>query len=245
MRRIEAVLSDPGSSGIVICGAAGVGKSRIAREALSAASSRGCVIHWVVGTSSAHTLPLGAFTAWAQSGSTHSVQLFREVIESLTAAAPGATVVVGVDDVHLLDDLSTFVVHQLVQRAAAKVVLTVRDNEPIPVGTQDLWKVGQFDRLDLHALSPDETATLLSDTLGGSLESDTARRLWDLTRGNVLYLRHIVEQEVADGRLENQQGHWQWIGEPIMPCGLVELVESRIGALPTTIGAVIDALAIG
>ena len=245
MRRIEAALSDPGSSGIVICGAAGVGKSRIAREALSAASSRGCVIHWVVGTSSARTLPLGAFTAWAQSGSTHSVQLFREVIESLTAADPGATVVVGVDDVHLLDDLSTFVVHQLVQRAAAKVLLTVRDNEPIPAGTQDLWKVGQFDRLDLDALSPDETATLLSDTLGGSLESDTASRLWGLTRGNVLYLRHIVEQEVADGRLEKQQGHWQWIGEPSMPCGLVELVESRIGALPNTVGAVIDALAIG
>ena len=30
-----------------------------------------------------------------------------------------------------------------------------------------------------------------------------------------------------------------------MPCGLVELVESRIGALPNTVGAVIDALAIG
>ena len=26
-------------------------------------------------------------------------------------------------------------------------------------------------------------------------------RLWKLTRGNVLYLRNIVEQEVADGRL--------------------------------------------
>ena len=134
---------------------------------------------------------------------------------------------------------------RLVQRAAAKVLLTVRDNEPIPAGTQDLWKVGQFDRLDLDALSPDETATLLSDTLGGSLESDTARRLWGLTRGNVLYLRHIVEQEVADGRLEKQQGHWHWIGEPSMPCGLVELVESRIGALPNAVGAVIDALAIG
>ena len=39
--------------------------------------------------------------------------------------------------------------------------------------------------------------------------------------------------------------YWQWIGDPIMPCGLVELIESRIGALPTAVGAVIDALAIG
>ena len=35
MRLIDAALSDPDSSGIVISGAAGVGKSRIAREALS------------------------------------------------------------------------------------------------------------------------------------------------------------------------------------------------------------------
>ncbi len=245
MRLIEAALSDPGSSGIVICGAAGVGKSRIACEALSVAASRGCVTHWVVGTSSARALPLGAFTAWAQSGGTHSVRLVRGVIEAVTAAAPGTTVVVGVDDVHRLDDLSTFVVHQIVQRAAAKVVLTVRDGEPISTGVQELWKVGRFDRLDLQALSSDDTTALLSATLAGSVDSHAASRLWELTRGNVLYLRHIVEQEVADGRLENQHGYWHWIGDPIMPCGLVELIESRIGALPTAVGAVIDALAIG
>jgi len=244
MRLIEAALSDPSSSGIVICGAAGVGKSRIAREALESAASRGCVTHWAVGTSCARTLPLGAFTTWAPSDGTDTVQLVRGVIESLTAAAPGATVV-GIDDVHLLDDLSTFVVHQIVQRSAAKVVLTVRDGEPISAGTQELWKDGQFDRLDVQPLSADDTTTLLSATLGGSMDSHAASRLWELARGNVLYLHHIVEQEIADGRLKKLHGFWQWIGDPIMPCGLVELIESRIGALPAAAGAVIDALAIG
>ena len=122
--------------------------------------------------------------------------------------------VVGVDDAHLLDDLSTFVLHQIVQRGAAKVVLTVRDGEPVPTGLQEIWKVGQFDRLDLQPLSREETTTLLSATLGGSLDPDAAHRLWELTRGNVLYLRNIVEQEVGDGRLERQHGCWRWIGRP-------------------------------
>ena len=222
-----------------------MGKSRIAREALSAAASQGCETRWAVGTSSARAIPLGAFTAWAPSGVTDTVQLLRGVIESLTAASSGATVVVGVDDVHLLDDLSTFVVHQIVQRGAAKVVLTVRDGEPIPAAIQEIWKVGQFDRLDLQPLSLDETTTLLSATLGGSVDPDAAQRLWKLTRGNVLYLRNIVEQEVADGRLVQQHGYWRWIGDPIMPPGLVELIESRIGALPAPVGDVIDALAVG
>jgi len=77
------------------------------------------------------------------------------------------------------------------------------------------------------------------------VDSQAACRLWKLTRGNVLYLRHIVEQEVAAGRLEKRHGYWRWIGDPMMPRGLVELIEFRIGTLPTAVGAVIDALAVG
>ena len=245
MGAIEAAILAAHVSGIVVGGTAGVGKSRIAREALSGAVSRGCEGRWAVGTSSARTLPLGAFTAWAQTGVTDTVQLVRGVIESLTVAPAGTTVVVVVDDAHLLDDLSTFVVQQIVQRGAAKVVLTVRGGEPIPAAVQEIWRGSQFDRLDLQPLSLDETTTLLSATLGGSVDPDAAQRLWALTRGNVLYLRNIVEQEVAEGRLEMQHGYWRWTGDPIVAPGLVELIESRIGDLPAPVADVIDALAVG
>ncbi|MDT5247292.1 MAG: hypothetical protein QOD36_4668, partial [Mycobacterium sp.] len=172
MGAIEAAILASDVSGIVVFGAAGVGKSRIARQAVTAAVSRGCEGRWAVGTSSARTLPLGAFTAWAQSGVTDTVQLVRGVIESLTAAPAGTTVVVGVDDVHLLDDLSTFVVEQIVQRGAAKLVLTVRDGEPIPAAVKEIWTGGQFDRLDLQPLSLDQTTTLLSAALAGSVDPD-------------------------------------------------------------------------
>jgi DNA-binding CsgD family transcriptional regulator len=245
MRTIEAAISASGSAGILVCGPEGVGKSRVARDALSAAASQGCEARWTVGASSARAIPLGAFTAWAPSGVTDTVQLLRGVIESLTAQSSATRVVVGVDDVHLLDDLSTFVVHQIVQRGAAKVILTVRDGVQIPAAIQEIWKAGQFDRLDLSQLSLDETTTLLSATLEGAVDSDAAQRLWKLTRGNVLYLRNIIEQEVADGRIVQVDGYWRWIGDPIMPPGLVELIESRIGDLPTPVSDVIDVLAVG
>jgi DNA-binding CsgD family transcriptional regulator len=245
MRTIEAAIVASDVSGIVVCGAAGVGKSRMAREALSAAVSHGCEGRWVVGTSAARAIPLGAFTAWAQPGVTDTLQLLRGVMESLTAAPSGITVVLGVDDVHLLDDLSVFVLHQIVQRSAAKVMLTVRDGDPIPAAVQEIWTVGQFDRLDLQPLSLDETTTLLSATLDGPVDPGAAQRLWKLTRGNVLYLRNIVDQEVADGRIMRQDGYWRWLGDPVMPPGLVELIESRIGALPTPVSDVVDAVAVG
>src|SRR4029453_16381942 len=101
MRTIEAAISASAVSGILICGAAGVGKSRIAREALSAAASQGCETRWTVGTSSAREVPLGAFTAWAPSGVTDTFQLLRGVIESLTAG-PSAGGVSGGESAPLL-----------------------------------------------------------------------------------------------------------------------------------------------
>jgi DNA-binding CsgD family transcriptional regulator/tetratricopeptide (TPR) repeat protein len=245
LRFIEAAMSDPTTSGAVICGPSGVGKSRVAREALAAVASGGREVRWVVGTSCGRGLPLGALASWAGLGGGDSLQLVCEVIESLTAAPSDAPVVIGVDDPHLLDDLSMFVLQQIVARGVGKLLLTERVDEPIPAAVQELWKLGQFERIDLPPLSPEQTTVLLSETLVGSIESGTASGLWKLTRGNALYLRHIVEQAVADKRLVHRDGYWQWTGEPLVPPGLVELVESRIGDLPVGVADVIDALAVG
>ena len=163
LRIVEAAIAAPTVTGILVFGVEGVGKSRIAREALRTAASRGYETRWTAGASSAREIPLGVFTAWAPSDATDTVQLLRGVIESLTTATSAvAKVVLGVDDVHLLDELSTFVVHQIAQQGRAKLVLTIRADEPIPVGVREIWKTGEFHRLDLERLSLDETATLLA-----------------------------------------------------------------------------------
>jgi DNA-binding CsgD family transcriptional regulator len=245
LRSIGAAIADPDSAGIIVCGAAGVGKSRVAREALAVATAEGCVVRWVVGTTAGRSLPLGALSSWAVPAAGESLQLVRAVIDSLTAAPDGAPVVVGVDDVHLLDDLSTFVLQQIVQRGAAKLVLTARNGEPIPAATQELWAGAVFDRLDIQPLSQDETTELVSAALGGRLDPDAAQCLWELTRGNPLYVRNIVEREITDGRLMAQRGCWRWSGEPVLPPGLLELIDSRIGALPPAVSDVVDLLAVG
>lgn len=245
MRLIEAVLWDPDLCGVVIHGAAGIGKSRIAREALSFAATKGSETRWAVATSSSQKIPLGAFAHWAGSAIGDTLQLVGSVIESLIAASAGSQVAIGVDDVNLLDDTSIFVLHQIVQRRAAKLILTVRDREPVGAGMRELWKAGQFERLDLRPLSPDGTTELLLATLGGGVDLDAARRLWKLTCGNVLYLRNIVEQEIADGRIAEEQGRWCWHGDPVVPPDLVELIESRIGVLPASVSDVVDVLAVG
>ena len=244
MQTIESALAAPDVAGVVIRGGAGVGKSRIAREVLAAAESSRCQGRWAVGASSARQIPLGAFTAWTQPAMTDTVHLVRGVIESLSAAPAGHRVIRAVDDAHLLDDLSTFVVHQLVHRRAVKLILTIRDDEPVPPALQEIWKLGRFEWLDLKPLSQDQTATLLTEALGGNIDMLAAERLWRLTDGNALYLRNIVEQEVTDGRLVKGRSGWRWTGDPVLPPDLVGLVEARMGTLADTLGDVIDVLAV-
>jgi DNA-binding CsgD family transcriptional regulator len=245
LRLIEAAISDRDSSGIVIRGEAGVGKSRMAREALAIAASNGHDVRWIVGTSSARSLPLGALASWASPENGEGLTLVRGIVASLTGTSDGKTAILFVDDAALLDDLSTFVVHQIISQRAAKVVLTVRDGEPVPPATQELWQGGQFDRLDLEPLSRDDTAALVSATVGGLVDPLAAERLWQLTRGNVLYLRNIVEHEAMEGRLALRDGTWQWTGDLVVPPSLIETVEARIGDLPRPVADVIDALAVG
>ncbi|MGV0812492.1 LuxR C-terminal-related transcriptional regulator [Mycolicibacterium boenickei] len=243
-RLIDAALTSPELSGITIYGAAGVGKSRIAREALSTVAAKGHETRWTVGTSAARALPLGTFARWVGTSDADSVALVGRVLDGLTVASNGRPVLVCVDDAHLLDGLSGFVLQQIVQRRAAKLLLTVRSGSPVPAEVLAACDRGRFERLDLQPLSRDESTQLLTAALDGPPDPEAAQRLWRLTRGNVLYLRNIVEQEVNQGRLACRQGYWRWTGDPVMPPGLVELIEARIGALPPAVSEVVDVLAV-
>ena len=100
-----------GPAGIVLAGAPGVGKTRLAREALAAAQRRGALTRWAVATASARALPLGAFAATLGVVGPDPARLVRQASDALLAGAEKAGVIVGVDDAHLLDDLSATLVH--------------------------------------------------------------------------------------------------------------------------------------
>ncbi|MGH3951933.1 MAG: ATP-binding protein, partial [Pseudonocardiaceae bacterium] len=58
---VTELLRDGASAGVLLAGTAGVGKTRLAREALAAFERRGASPRWAVATASARSLPFGAF----------------------------------------------------------------------------------------------------------------------------------------------------------------------------------------
>jgi DNA-binding CsgD family transcriptional regulator len=230
--------------GIVLSGAAGVGKTRVAREAIAGSGRRDARRHWIVGTASARRVPLGAFADIASDFGPDPLRRVREVIDGLIGGAHNGDVVVGVDDAHLLDDLSAFTVHQLVTRNLATVILTIRSGEPTPDAITAIWKDHHLERLELQPLSLSEITSLVEHVLGSPVDSFSAQRLWQYTQGNALYLRHLLETEVNADRMTQRSGVWMWNGQLRLSPTLAELLQARIADVPKSVRDVLDALAV-
>ncbi|WP_329082922.1 helix-turn-helix transcriptional regulator [Streptosporangium sp. NBC_01469] len=245
LRSVEnTVFSRDEPRGVALAGAAGVGKTRLARETLSRAGKRGLTTFWIVATGSSRGLPLGAFAPLVGAVSGTPAQVIRQAADALTPRTP-AGVMIGVDDAHLLDDMSAILMHHLVMRRMATAVVTVRTGEPVPDAVRALWKDGHLERMTVRPLSKTETGTLLETVLGGPVDQLAGGRVWAATRGNTLFLRELVIGEVDAGRLHRVGGVWRWAGAPELSPALTELVEARMGRLPEPLRAVVEFLALG
>ncbi|MFD4676559.1 LuxR C-terminal-related transcriptional regulator [Lentzea sp. NPDC058450] len=214
-------------AGLIVAGPAGVGKTRLLDEVECDVRLRA--------TAAMSEIPLGVMAPFLPSVDPSPLAMLTSARSALRSR------VVVVDDVHLLDDASAALLHQLVQHREAVVVATLRSGERAPAPVVALWKDELLPRIELDPLGRAAVVEVLETVLGGVLDSVTADRLWTASAGNMLLLRemHFAAQWVSHG------GVWSLDGPLPLSPRLVELIEAHLAAVPAEERRVLELLAFG
>lgn len=242
-----ALARSAGASGVVLVGAAGVGKSRLAREAVREADQQGFVTKWVQATASAATVPLGVFGGLVPSSARvdDPLGLMRLTALALRELAEGKPLLVAVDDAQLLDMSSAALLLELVIDGDAFVLATVRAGDPCPDAITSLWKDAGADRLELGALGAAQTATLAEAIVGGPVEQAAQAWIYDTSLGNALYVRELMLGALAAGALREVSGLWRMAARPPVSASLAELIAVRMTGLDQPERDALELLALG
>ncbi len=232
---------------VVVSGPRGVGRTRLAQEAIRVLRARRRGTEWVTCTRSMATIPLGAVTHLVPVGGASSDP--TAAWQALTATLDARTeqrgrVIVGIDDAHLLDDLSATLVHKLVLTRKASVVLTVRGGTRPPDVVAALWKDGLAARIELPPWSRGQVDRLLTAVVRGTVDSRTTEFLWRTSHGSVAHLRELVAAGSETGCLHEVGGVWRWEGDVEPTQRLLDVLQVETGELGPDEQAAAELLAV-
>ncbi|MEV6598239.1 LuxR C-terminal-related transcriptional regulator [Actinoplanes sp. NPDC051346] len=247
LSRLRTVATNESERGLILSGVAGIGKSRLLREAVTGLAQDKWAVCSASATIASSGLPFGGLAQILPPdppAGLSAAGLLRWAADALHVLAGDRPIVLAVDDAHLLDPPSAALVHLLV-RENATLLATLRTSEPVPPPISALWTEGLVGHAELAPLRADDSQALLTAMTGGPVEAGSAQRLGRLGGGNPLLLRELVMAAVRGGELVRAYGFWRWTGRLTLAPSLAELVDARVGSLTAGVRDVLELTSFG
>jgi DNA-binding CsgD family transcriptional regulator/tetratricopeptide (TPR) repeat protein len=246
LAEIVATLADGDVGGMILVGAAGVGKTRIAREATVVAATRGMTPLTITATRVLQPVPFGAFAPEiVPNESTSRADAVHEICRELATRTGGTRLVLLVDDAQWLDDFSAVVVRYLCAQRIAFVIATRRDDEIEPEPIVATWTDGDILRMDVPPLAGTAIEQLLAFALGGPVDPVTSRAFAVAAAGSPLLLRELVNAAREQRLLEVRHGLWVLSGALSHAPRLRDVLATRFSGLDPAARELMELLALG
>jgi DNA-binding CsgD family transcriptional regulator/tetratricopeptide (TPR) repeat protein len=246
LAQIDRLVTGTGQPyGAVLFGEAGVGKTRLITDAVGALTARDVTVEWVRATDAARDIPLGSFAHLLarDDGARHREDLLHTALLRLRDRAGDGPFVLAVDDAHHLDPMSLALLHLAVTQAELRVVMSVRSGDELPSGLVGLWKDDLLRRIDVAPLTRQATEELVTSVLGPRVKASLLGRIWQLSRGNALFVRELVTT-AWERRSSGEGGRVALVGHGAQE-RLRDLVDERLRLLTPDHRGALEVVAVG
>ncbi|HPU39274.1 MAG TPA: AAA family ATPase, partial [Microthrixaceae bacterium] len=243
--RLTALLAGGGTGALVI-GDDGVGKSRVLAEVAERLQTSRLAPIMVTATPGSALLPLGSLAQLMPAKSTTTGLPILPVLRGTIAdRANGRRPVIVVDDVHHLDDASAVLINQLVRTGDVGVLASQTSSTLAPEPVARLWQDGVVERVELAPLSREHVAELAEAIVGSPLDALSLELVWDMTRGNALFIREVLIAARESANLIVDGGAASIRSVPATAPRLVDFVRHRIGDLDDDAATALLIVAVG
>ncbi|MBG6182789.1 DNA-binding NarL/FixJ family response regulator [Arthrobacter sp. CAN_A214] len=236
------------SSGAIVYGPIGMGKSALARHLAGTVQDFGVPFLLHAGAGMAN-VPYGALTPWLANASAadmgSSVSVLRALVLYFRTRSAGRPVVIIVDDAHALDPDSSHLLAQLVTAGTVKLLAFARK---VPGRSEELSSLsedGLLSRFELQSLPFEDVRKVCEIGLGGRISQGACAYFMGESEGNPLFLRSLLEHAVRTEALAFSDGTWVLIAKPDgLDPGLSDLVASVVRQLPEAQSDILGAVAL-
>ncbi|MCD9625323.1 helix-turn-helix transcriptional regulator [Rhabdothermincola salaria] len=218
-------------TGTAFVGPPGTGKSRLLREVLDRSEQSGWGVVRATATPSMAGIPFAAFVELLDLPTAGPpTEVVGAALEALGDRRGPNGLILGVDDVHLLDPGSLSLVTGAAHRGLASLVLTGRAGEPLAAEVVDLWTGGLVERIEVLPLERSDADALVVARLG-RVAPELLAELWRIGEGNPLVVHELVEGAVGGALRQDADGTWQQHGPLAESSRLTDLVRARLDVL--------------
>lgn len=215
VKDILRCLRDGGTSGALIVGNPGTGKTAVSKAVIRELRPHTAVIR-LAATPALSAVPFGALSPYLGQLPAHDLDSFSAVVKAVTDSikSQSSKPLFVIDDAQCLDRGTTELVAQAVATGAANILATCRPGLLIPEQFLALWDDGIVAKFDLEPLTRAEVHQLCEQVLRADVSPWATAMLAEASAGNPFMLLSLIEHARNTGALGLRHGIWFLLFRP-------------------------------